>query len=93
MLVSVTTWTNNLCDPSCILDVGDHDWLKHKSWVMYRKTRTELATTLDNGLEIGVFEARSQMIAEVFDRVCAGVLASKATPRNMKRYYRVQSGL
>lgn len=90
LIVSVTSWTNDLCDGSCILDVGDHDWIIHKSWVMYRKTKTESADTLINGLRLGLFSAEACMAGPVFERVCAGILASPHTPRAMKKYYRHQ---
>ena len=87
MLVSVTTWTNHLCDGTCILEADDHDWLTHQSWVMYRKTRLEEATTLDNGVDLGIFIPKQMMQNEVFDRVVAGICLSPQTPRKMKNYF------
>ena len=38
VLVSVTTWINDLCDGTCILLEHEHPWLwKPKSYVNYRK--------------------------------------------------------
>lgn len=93
LIVSVSSWTNNLCDGSCILEVGDHGWLTHKSWVMYRKTTTEKATTLVNGLAKGLFKLERSLAPDVFARVCDGILRSAHTPRMMKKYYRLQAGL
>lgn len=92
LVVSVSTWTNHYCDGSCILEAADHEFLRHKSWVMYRKTRVESAETLDNGVQTGLFKVKPDMSREVFARVCAGILDSPHTPRKMKRYYQVQSG-
>lgn len=87
LVVSITTWTNSLCDSTCILDVGDHDFIRHQSWIMYRKARLEEAVTLDNGVEQGIFIPRQPMRGEVFDRVAAGICASQHTPRKIKHYF------
>lgn len=86
-MVSVTTWTNNLCDGTCLLQAEDHDWLTHQSWVMYRKARLEEATTLDNGVNLGIFIPKPVMKSDVFDRVVAGICESPHTPRKMKSYF------
>ncbi|NKL34519.1 hypothetical protein G9X64_04385 [Rhizobium sophorae] len=85
--MSITTWTNNLCDDACILDVGDHEFIRHQSWIMYRKARLEEALTLDNGVQRGIFIPRQPMRPEVFDRVAVGICSSQHTPRKIKQYY------
>lgn len=90
LIVSISGWTNNLCDGSCILEVGDHTWLTKKSWVMYRKARTELAETLVNGVDKGLFVPRDPMNNGVFERVCGGILSSPHTPGRIKKYYKLQ---
>ncbi len=90
LIVSITGWTNNLCDSSCVLEVGDHTWLTKKSWVIYRKARTELAATLASGVDRGLFIPKDPMVDGVFERVCGGILSSPHTPRGMKKYYKQQ---
>ncbi|WP_179253516.1 hypothetical protein [Brucella pseudogrignonensis] len=87
LVVSVTSWKNDLCDGTCILDGGDHPWVVHKSWVLYRAARLEAASTLDNGIEKGMFEVREVMTAEVFGRVLNGLCASPHTKRGIKKYF------
>ena len=87
LLVSVTTWTNSLCDDACVLDVGDHPFIRHRSWIMYRKARLELAEDLDNGVEIGVFVPRQALEHPVFERVLQGICISRSTPYKIKRYF------
>jgi hypothetical protein len=87
LLVSVTTWTNSLCDDACILDVGDHPFIRHKSWVMYRKARLELADDLDNGVAIGVLVPHQPVADAVFERIVAGICASRSSPYKIKQYF------
>jgi hypothetical protein len=69
------------------LQAGDHDWLKHQSWVMYRAARLEDATTLDNGLQQGIFIPKASMGSAVFDRVISGICASPHTKKKIKLYF------
>lgn len=93
LIVSVTTWTNNLCDGSCILDEKDHEWLKHKSWVIYRKTRIETAATLVNGEQAGVFVRMEPVTEDVLIRVIEGALNSPQAPLKIKKYLKAQLGI
>lgn len=87
LIVSITSWTNNLCDGTCILQPHEHPWLRHQSYVFYRKARIELATTLENGLRLGIFEQLADMNGQTFLRIRNGVCASPQTPRKIKRYF------
>jgi hypothetical protein len=87
LIVSVTSWTNSLCDSACILDEGDHPFIRHRSWVMYRKSRLELAADLDNGVQIGVFVPRQTVAPHIFERVLQGICTSASTPFKIKQYF------
>ncbi|CAN7432153.1 hypothetical protein [Rhizobium sp. LjRoot254] len=87
LIVSITTWTNNLCDAACIIQPHEHAWLRHQSYVFYRKARIEAAATLDNGLRQGIFEQLADMNAQTFLRIRNGVCSSQQTPRKIKRYF------
>lgn len=85
--MSITSWTNDLCDPTCKLETHEHEWLKHPSYVFYRKARVEAATTLDNGVQQGLFEACEPVNAQTFLRIKNGICGSKQTPRKVKNYF------
>jgi hypothetical protein len=80
------SWTNNLCDATCILQAHEHEWLRRLSWVIYRKARIEAAATLDNGVAQGIFEPRGMMNAQTFLRIWNGICRSPETPRKVKNY-------
>lgn len=87
LLVSVTSWTNNLCDPTCRLEAHEHPWLTHSSYILYRKAEVREATKLDAGIRQGLFTVQQVMNAQTFLRIRNGVCASPQTPRKIKRYF------
>lgn len=87
VVVSVVSWTSELCDNTCILQAYEHDFLKHKSYVFYRKARIEAAATLDNGIQNGTFKLRDPINGQSFLKVCKGICSSSQTPRKVKIYY------
>ena len=87
LIISITSWINDLCDATCIVHPHEHPWLRHQSYVFYRKARIEAATTLENGLLRGIFEQLQDMNGQTFLRIRNGVCRSPQTPRKIKRYF------
>lgn len=87
LLVPVATWLNDLCDPTCRLDAHEHAFLRHPSFVLYRKARIEPAKGLLDGLASGVFTSHDPVNGQVFLKVRNGVCRSPQTPRKIKTYF------
>lgn len=86
VLVSVTTWTNELCDDTCVLLEHEHPWLwKPKSYVYYRKADVFEAAALERGVTKGELEVQAPCNGQVFLRVRNGFCKSPHTPRKIKR--------
>ena len=86
VLVSVTTWTNDFCDDTCILLEHEHPWLwKPKSYVYYRKADFHEVAALERGLEGGDLVEQADCNRQVFLRVRNGLCKSPHTPRKIKR--------
>lgn len=82
------TWTNSLCDNTCLVEAFEHEWLRHRSYVLYRKSRIEAAADLIiNGERRGLFERRGAMNPQTFLRIRNGIARSPHTPMKIKRYY------
>ena len=88
MLASITKWTNDLCDDTCILDRGEHPFLSVKSFVLYRKVRIELCNTLILGVENGTLIPRDPFADPQFIRICDGIASSKYIPWKMKQAFK-----
>ena len=87
ILVSITTWTNNFCDGTCILLPHEHQWLyKPKSWVCYRKADFFTVESLERGLDQGKIEKEATCNAQVFLRIYKGLCNSPNTPRKIKKH-------
>lgn len=90
LIVPVTTWTNDVCDPTCRLDPHEHAFLRHASYVLYRNARIEPAQALQEGLANGLFSTHDPVNGQVFLKVKNGVCRSLQTPRKIKVYFGCQ---
>lgn len=86
ILVSITGWTNDLCDGTTRLKKGDHPFLHKDSYVFYRKARIEEGSILAKGIASGTFVLKDSADAALIDLVRLGLCASKQTPKKVKKY-------
>ncbi len=86
VIVSVTTYTNDLCDQTCILQAHEHPWLNHTSYVLYRKAEIVSAAALQARIDSDDIIERDDMNAQVFLRIKKGLCNSPQTKRKVKRY-------
>lgn len=75
------------CDNSCLLSPGDHPFINKDSFVDYARCRIESGQKLLNGVKKGLLEPREMVSQVVFERICAGVMASRRTPRHVKQFF------
>jgi len=90
LLVSISKWRNDFCDPTCILEPGCHAFVRHKSWVMYRSATIETSDTLMRGVGEGILQPRDCLDANIYKSVEDGILKSPHTPRKFKTFYKKQ---
>jgi hypothetical protein len=86
LLVPIATWTNEFCDATCCLLIGEHRFIRHKSYVLYRKARVMVGTDLVKGVEEKMFSPDVPMNGQTFLRIANGVCLSPQTPRRIKNY-------
>jgi len=87
-MVSISTWLNDLCDGSCVLEKDQHPFIKHKSYVQYRKARIEALKDIKAGIDKGVLIPNHDVNQECFNRVCDGFEKSKFVPWKMKQAWK-----
>lgn len=79
-------------DPACILDQGDHPYLRHPSYVVYAKMHEIRTVHISRMVGKGVYVAKEPLSQHVFDRVVKGLFASdEVRPRRVAEIRR--SGL
>jgi len=89
LIVSISTvYPDRYYDPTCLLWAGDHSFIRTKSFVMYSMARLETVKTLENGVAKRELVPKEPMSAEVFARICQGVLDSKRTPAGLKQFFK-----
>lgn len=87
LIVPISTFINDLCDATCILDAHEHEFLKHKSYVLYRGALIEKRSTLEQGVVKGMIYQREDLNGQSFLRVRNGICKSKQTARKIKLYF------
>ena len=92
LLTSLSTLDTALPhDPTCILHPGDHPFIVRDSYVSYSSSRIQEAAKIINGVETGVFVAKSLMDISIVDRICDGLNVSKHTTPKVLRFFRIYS--
>jgi hypothetical protein len=86
ILVSITGWTNNLCDGTTRIGAGEHPFLYKDSYVFYRKARVESSDVILAGINTGLFELKDPISESWMAQITAGICASMHTPRKVKKY-------
>lgn len=77
-------------DPTCVLQIGEHKFITKPSWVNYQRTQCIKAVRLTKLVDGWLYTPKEPLTQALLDRICAGVLQSRMTPRGMKNYYATQ---
>ncbi len=87
--VMVTSWTDNpkLDDPACILDVGDHEFIRHESYIAYKEVVLFERDYIENCLEYGIFKVKPPVSEELLERIINSAPASRKISKNNLRYF------
>jgi hypothetical protein len=74
-------------DPACELHAGDHDFIRHKSYVAYAHARIEPSQKLVNAVKEGLLIPKALLVEDIFARVCLGLMESRFTPPRILTFY------
>lgn len=87
LIVGLATYVNDFCDQTCIVESFEHPWLKHRSYVLYRKAQIISGSALERGIvERRIFQ-KADMNGQTFLRIKNGIRASIQTRRRIKNYF------
>jgi hypothetical protein len=74
-------------DDTCVFDGGEHDFIRHRSYVYYRKPDQRRASSISRMVELGAFTVKPDLAEIHFVRICEGVSKSKfSTPATVKYF-------
>lgn len=87
LLVNVTTiYAGGHHDPACILDVGDHPFLKHKSFISYKMARVHQSAQLIKMVSSWYYTPGEPAAPELVEKIIQGALASDYVPKHVWKY-------
>jgi hypothetical protein len=75
-------------DPACELHAGDHEFIRHKSYIAYAHARIEPSQKLVNGVKSGDLVPKTMLAQEIFARVCKALAESRFAAPRMLAFYR-----
>lgn len=88
VVVSITTLRfPNSQDTSCILEPGEHKFIKHRSVVDFRRTTIMSFLDIFNGLQKGVLVDMGDISEELLRKIQQAAQASKYIPADIKKLF------
>ncbi|MCH9852738.1 MAG: hypothetical protein K0U45_04465 [Alphaproteobacteria bacterium] len=84
LTVPICTYKNSICDDACIIEpMLGIDFIKHKSYMLYREARIISCDAPQNTIiNKGMLENK-----QLFSRICNGIETSSWIRRKYKKYY------
>ena len=74
-------------DPTCVLSKGEHPFIKHESYIYYRKADIFGCDTIRRSLADGSFESHALCHDLVLDRILNGFAASSEVRPKIKAFH------
>lgn len=91
LIVPATTWNEKLPagiqDDSCILNVGDHSFIKHKSWLDFRFAQAKPSIEILQGLLNGLLIRKEDLKPELLAYIQARTESSDRLPSKFKYFF------
>jgi hypothetical protein len=81
VIVSVTSDAPHVSDRSCPLEAGEHDFIKHRSFVLFRKARIVTEADLAVWLSRGYLTPKAAVASALIERIREAAISSPYTPR------------
>lgn len=82
VIVNLTTWREK-GDPTCIVEEGEHEWVKHTTCVNYRKAKVVRDKFLDACDAKGYVKWLGPVDNDLLGRIRAGAAESPFTPHKV----------
>lgn len=74
-------------DSSCLLDAGDHSFIKHPSYIYYRKAEIFGVESISRNIAEGNFSSHDPCSDELFQRILKGFEISEELRFKIKNFY------
>ncbi len=92
LVVSISTLRKN-SDKTCLLYKGDHEFIKHNSFVRYKSCKIIEVKKLEEGIKRNIFIGKHSIKEDIFARIVKGLLESPQTPPEAYEFYKVANNI
>lgn len=86
VIMLTTVHRGRYFDQTCIVNAGEHPFVQHESYLLYRKAETPRAQHVRNMLSKGYFRPKDDFSTALFDRIALGIYDSDETTPRIIRY-------
>ena len=83
LIVCFCSYTSDLQDRTCLLNVGDHGFIRWQTYVDFGRSEIKLSTNLQLLVASGVHQVGAEISEEVYERIRQGFRQSRRTPRKI----------
>lgn len=88
LTVNVTSWNEGkINDSACIINIGDHPFIVHKSYIFYQKAKAVSSFSLKKGVEDGYYKPQALLSDEVMGRIIQGFEVSAFLSDEGERFF------
>lgn len=74
-------------DKSCIIEAGEHEFIKHDSYFIYRRLTTARGSHIVKCVDGWLYRPKDPVSVALYNRICAGIDRSDFSPRGMQAYW------
>ena len=84
----LSSWKDNswLSDDACIVNKGEHVFVRHKSYIAYRESMVLTREELENYIEMGSFKRNKPASPELIKKIIDSSLKSRNLPSEIRNY-------
>lgn len=88
LLTMITTMYNNKKhDPACVFNGGEHPFIKHPSYALYRLANISQASHIANMVNRKYYQTNEDVSAGMYDVIINGLHNSEHTPHRIIKYF------
>ncbi len=86
LIVCFCSYTSKLQDATCLIEVGDHDFIKWQTYVDYGRAEVKLSMPLELHVASGIHELGVEVSEDLYERIRQGFRQSRRTPRKILNF-------
>lgn len=87
IVVPVESLTSKKQDHTTILSLGEHEFIKHRSYVNYRRAKISSVIDIEKRVEENTAKKKAPIDTELLSRIVIGLKKSNHTPREVLAMY------